>query len=203
MRPEWKQEIVSVEQPNNPIPQFELFGYQEDVNLDQRTMKTIMVFISSILFVVVAAAIIFYIKDAKSVHREMISKKGNISDVNPFQGKIELRVTNTKTVQSIDSFFGATRAKPGFRFVVVQAKIRNRAEKDFRISPYGVALFTSDGKRYNPHVAINKLPNAIKSRNLSPEESIEGAFLYEIPRQTSLRSLEIKSYTGPLATYNF
>ena len=203
MKPEWKQDIKSMDHPNNPLPQFELMGYQEDIQQDQKTLKQLASIFGGLIAITVFSLVILHFKDASSVHKDMMARKGVDSQKKVFLGNLSLKVLGTQKIDVLESMFGNTNAKKGFRFFVVHVRITNNATENFRISPYGLAVFTDDGKRYNPHVGTAKLPNAMTGSSLEPQASIEGDFLYEIPIQAKPKSLEIKSYNGPLATYRF
>ena len=117
MKPEWKQDIKSIDHPNNPLPQFELMGYQEDIKADQRTLKKLSAIFGTLVTIAVLGLILSFIKDATSVHKGMIHQKGTAEVTNTFQGKLSMRVLSTRSEKSIKSFLGQTHAKKGFRFV--------------------------------------------------------------------------------------
>jgi hypothetical protein len=203
MKPEWKKDIQSPKHPDNPTPQFELMGYQEDILQDQKTLKRIMVYFAGFLIFCILVATVSFLRDAGSIHKQMIGNKNRTSKTSPFKNKIKLRVTQTKSVTSLDSFFGKNQAKKGFKFLIISVRIENTADEVFHISPYGIALFADNGHRYNTHIGIKKLKHPVKSTNMDSGESLEGDLLFEVPSSIKPDFLEIKSYNGSLAKYQF
>ncbi|PIE90186.1 MAG: hypothetical protein CR997_07270 [Acidobacteria bacterium] len=203
MEPEWKQDIKSIDYPNNPLPQYELMGFQEDIVADQKVMRKIILAISLCTAIAALAAVLFYLKDAKTFHREMLHKRSVNSKENPFKSKISLKVLQTRKTKSIQGLIGSTRVKSGFTFFIARVRILNEADRNFQVNPYGLALLTESGKRYNPHVGQRKLKEGIRSKVLKPGMEVEGEYVFELPIHEKVSSLVIKSYSGTLAKHHF
>ncbi|MCB1052068.1 MAG: hypothetical protein KDC71_15825 [Acidobacteria bacterium] len=199
MQPEWTSERRG--RPPSHIPPLDVFGPQTDSKKRSEAYSKYIGRGLIVAAVLVLAVVGMFVSKAFEHHETMLLDRG-LPDKDPFEGLIQVRLLETKSLDQINKWFITRKPKSGFCFRAVRVRVTYTGEDTYRFNPYALHLFT-EKTRYFIDVDWRSLDNPLKTQGLGPQESAEGWVFFESPCADRPLGIHLDGIVGALATVDW
>ncbi len=197
MQFKWKQEPKDTNIQPPKLPQFEVAGHQMDSEYHDKALKLVISRVSMAAIFLALVILAIFARDAFKPPKDFA--QFDTSTPHQFQDKLSLAVHNIKWEDKVKGLLFKANPRPGFRFVVAEVSVTNRAEKQYWLDIFSIKLVTGEDVNYSTDLHTRAYKGKLRSSVLDPGETVRGFLVFMVPKGKSLKAMEIRGGQGALA----
>ncbi len=185
------------------MPHFEVAGAQMDWEYRKRATQIAVSVAGIVTVVAIAFTLVLMLPQANKAKKTTFGQmqRSNTPVIEKHRNKVLLRIHSMNRETEVrGQFFLQNKARDGFSFVLIDLTITNKSGVRFPVNPFDFRLYNKDGSQYRAALATKSHPEGIEGKSLSPNASLRGILVFQVPQSARPDSLELMGASDAIAT---